>query len=263
MIANEIVHVLVAPPSNLEPRLVTEAARILQKDPYVTRLLLSGKIPKLIGRYQNIEEAEQITKCLKTLGIVAVALKDSELTESPLTRFRAHALKLGDKEVTFFDKAGKQVKLESEDMFLILKGKLPLSNEKDVTITSLKFNLTATIMTGGLPVFRKVKETIKGNSSEEGCFVRIYNPISTEPRVDFFKNYFDFSSLASEIAPSTSVNLNIIITKLRAVFPRVRFDDGLAQPGTNISSDKPVSELEFNCKLIYLYHRALSISGQQ
>ena len=107
MTVNEITHVLVVPPDNLETNLVKETAGILQKDPYVTRLLLSGKVPKLIGRYQNIAEAERIVKRLKELGLVAIALRDSELVESSLTRFHAHALKIGDKEATFFDKAGQ------------------------------------------------------------------------------------------------------------------------------------------------------------
>ena len=261
MVANEIVHVLVAPPDNLEANLVKEAAEILQKDHYVTRLLLSGKIPKLIGRYQSIAEAELITKRLKTLGLVAVILRDRDISESPLTRLQAHALKLGNSEVTFSDKGGRQLKLESDDVFLILKGKLQPSNDKDVTITSLKFNLTATIMTGGIPIWRKVKETVKGSSSEGGYFIRIYDPISTEPKVEFFENYFDFSSLGTKIAPSSSVNLNSIIAELRTVFPQARFDDRLTQPGTSISSDKPERDLELNCKFIYLYHQAASTSG--
>jgi hypothetical protein len=117
-------------------------------------------------------------------------------------------------------------------------------------------------MTGGIPIWRKVKETIKGNSNEAGYFVRIYDSISTEPRVEFFENYFDFSSLGAKIAPSSSINLDSIITELRTVFPQVRFDARLTQPGTSISSDKPVRDLELNCKLIYLYHQTVSISGQ-
>jgi len=101
MVINEIVHVLVSPPDNIDTNLVKQAAVILKKDPYATRLLLSGKIPKIIAHYPGIEEAELIIKPLKTLGLVAVALIDSELAESPLTRFRAYALKLADREVTF------------------------------------------------------------------------------------------------------------------------------------------------------------------
>jgi hypothetical protein len=262
MIANEIVHVLVAPPDNLEANLIKEVAVILKKDPYETRLLLSGKIPKIIAGYPGNEEAELIIKRLKTLGLTTIALKDSELAYPPLTRFNAHALKMGDREVTFFDKGGCQSKLELKDVFLILKGKLLASHDKPVTITNLKFNLTATLMTGGIPVFRKVKETIGGISNEASYFVRIYDATSPEPRVEFFENYFDFSSLGSEIAPSTSVNLNIVITKLKTVFPQALFDDRLAQSGTIMFSDKPARDIELNCKFIYLYHRELNASGR-
>ena len=106
MVANDIVHILVAPPDTLETNLVKEAAGILKKDPYETRLLLSGKIPKLIAHYPSTQEAELIAKRLKALGLVAVVCNDGELRKSPPTMFSAHALRLEDGEVTFWDGSG-------------------------------------------------------------------------------------------------------------------------------------------------------------
>ena len=39
MVTHDIVHMLVAPPDTLETTLVKEAAVILKKDPYETRML--------------------------------------------------------------------------------------------------------------------------------------------------------------------------------------------------------------------------------
>jgi len=68
MVTHDIVHMLVAPPDTLETTLVKEAAVILKKDPYETRMLLSGKMPKLIAHYQTADEAEPIAKQLKHWG---------------------------------------------------------------------------------------------------------------------------------------------------------------------------------------------------
>ena len=96
MATNNIARILVAPPDKLETNLVKEAALILNKDPYEARLLLSGKIPKLIAYYSNSQEAELIANRLKALGLVAVVCSDKELRESPSTRFTARAIKFGD-----------------------------------------------------------------------------------------------------------------------------------------------------------------------
>jgi peptidyl-tRNA hydrolase len=262
MVGHDIVHVLIAPPDTLEINLVKEAASILNRDPYETRLLLSGKIPKIVAHYQTVQEAELIAKRLKTLGLVAVVCSDMELREFPSGRFRAHTLRLGDRDVTFWDKGGQTKKLETKDVFLILEGRIHTYTDKEVTNTRMKFNLPATLLTGGFPVWSKVKEKTKGTSVEVGYFVRLYDRMSLEPRVEIFENYFDFSSLESKIASSSFINLDSIIAELRNTFPRAIFDDRLAKPfGTSMASATQGDEIELNCKLIYLYYQAVSILG--
>ncbi len=262
MVASDIVHVLVAPPDNIETNLVKQVAVIINKDPYETRLLLSGKIPKLIAHYQSTQEADLVAKRLKTLGLVAVVCSDMELHKSPSAGFRAHALRLGDRKVTFWNKAGQTKIMESKDVFLILRGKLQTLTDKEVTNTRMKFNLPVTLLTGGFPVWSKVKETTKNTLIEEGYFVRLYDRLSLEPVVEIFENYFDFSSLGSKIAPSSFTNLNSLIAELRNTFPRAVFDDRLVQPsGTSMSSATQWDDVELNCKLIYLYHQAVSSLG--
>ena len=262
MAANNVVRILVAPPDNLETNLIKETAGILNRDPYETRLLLSGKIPKLIAYYPSAQEAELITNRLKALGLVAVTCSDRELRESPSTRFIAHALRLGDREVTFWDIGNQMMKIEPEDVFLILEGKFQTLTGKEVTKTRLKFSLPATLLTGGFPVWRKVKETTKETAVEAGYFVRFYDRMSLEPKVEIFENYFDFSSLGSKIAPSSLTNLNSIITEIRDIFPQAVFDDKLVQfSGISMSAASPEKDIELNCKLIYLYHQAVSNLG--
>jgi hypothetical protein len=262
MVASDIVYVLVAPPDYIETNLVKEAAAIIKKDPFETRLLLSGKIPKLIAHYQSTQEAELIAKRLKTLGLVAIVCGDSEFHKSHLAGFRAYSLRLGDREVTFCDKGGQIKKIEPMKVFLILKGRYQTLTDKEVANTSMKFSLPATLLTGGIPVWRKVKETTKHTSIEEGYFVRFYDWMSTEPAVEIFENYFDFSSLGSKLSPSSFTNLNSIITELRNTFPKAVFDDRLVQPlGTSMSTDAQWDDMELNCKLIYLYHQAVSNLG--
>ena len=258
MATNNIARILVAPPDNLETNLVKEAATILNKDPYEARLLLSGKIPKLIAYYPNSHEAELIANRLKALGLIAVVCSDKELRESPSTRFIARTMKFGDREITFWDKGSQMMKMEPEDVFLILKGRLQSMTGKEVTKTSLKFSLPATLLTGGFPVWRKVKETTKETVIETGYFIKLYDRMSSEPRVEIFENYFDFSSLGSKIEPSSLTNLNRIITEMREIFPQALFDDKLVQPyGTGLSTTAQDKDLELNCKLIYLYYQAV------
>jgi hypothetical protein len=261
MVTNEIVHLLVAPPQTVETSLVKEAALILQKDPYETRMLLTGKLPKLIAHYPSAVTAETVAQQLKTLGLVALTVNDSALNQFSANGFNARAVEFGEQSVVFRDNANRLLKLETKDVFLIIKGKYQTSSDKPVTTTRLKFNLTATLVTGGIPIWSKVKETSKANSDEPGYFVRIYDRDSLQARVEFFENSFNYSVLGTDIAPSATVNLNMIVTKLRTTFPQALFDDILTQPiGMTESYDKKADVIELNCRLIYLYHRAVNKS---
>jgi hypothetical protein len=111
----------------------------------------------LIAYYQTAEEAEPVAKQLKTLGLKAFIVNDSELTRSPSTRFNARALELGEQAVVFRDSNNRTLKMETKDVFLILKGKYQLSSDKAVTTTRMKFNLTATLVTGGIPIWKRPK----------------------------------------------------------------------------------------------------------
>ncbi|MFZ1914883.1 MAG: hypothetical protein WCF70_04140 [Dehalococcoidales bacterium] len=259
MVTNEIVHLLVAPPQTVETSLVKEASLILQKDPYETRMLLSGKLPKLIAHYSSVAAAETAARQLKTLGLVALAVSDIELNQFSANGFNARSVEFEEQAAVFRDNTNRLLKLETKDVFLIIKGKYQVSSDKPVTTTRLKFNLTATLVTGGIPIWSKVKETSKTNSGETGYFVRIYDRDSVQPRVEIFENYFNYSVLGAEIAPSSAANLNSIVTKLRAVFPQALFDDILTRPmGTSESYDTKANVVELNCRLLYWYHRALS-----
>ena len=258
MVTHEIVHLLVGPSDSIDTSLIKEAAAILKKEPYETRLLLSGKLPHLIAHYRTAEEAEPAAKQLKALGLVAFTIKDSELNRFPATRFTARGVDFEEQKAVFRDNSNHTMTLETKDVFLILKGKYQISADKTVTTTKMKFNLTATLVTGGIPIWSKVKETAKANSDEMGFLIRIYDLGSSEPRVEFFENGFNYSSLGKDIAPSTTTNFNSIAAKLRAVFPAAMFDDSLTQPmGTSQPYDRQANAVELNCKLIYLYHRAV------
>ena len=113
----EIVHVAVVPPDALEASLITKVAAIINKDVYGTRLLLTGKIPRIIAHYQTFQAAELIAQSLRALGLVPMVCRDSELRK-PLHNFIAHVLQFHDKEVMFRGKTGESRNIESADVFL-------------------------------------------------------------------------------------------------------------------------------------------------
>jgi uncharacterized cupin superfamily protein len=258
MAGYEVVHVAVAVPNIPEPEIIKKVAAIVNKDPYQTRLLLSGGLPRLIAHYHSVQEAETTARNLRDLRLAAFVCKDSELRK-PLKVFTAHTLEFLEGEAIFRDKGGQTKRILSSDVFLILKGILQTPAEEETTVTRKEINWGATLLTGGFPISRTVKEKIGGVAVQAEPLARLYNRESSEPAVQMLQHGMAYSFLGAQIAPSSAANFNIMVAKLQELFPGAIFDDRLAKssrPGA--PSAKASDDLELNCKLLYLYYKTKS-----
>jgi hypothetical protein len=257
MTDSDVVYVAVAPPAPVEAGIVEKVAAIAGKDVFGTRVLLNSKIPRILGYYGSLQAAESVAEQLSTLGLVAVVCGQAELRHPSPARFRAHTLKLKEGEIAFWDRRGQSRVVEARSVFLVLKGTARTQVEKETTKTKTKLNVAATMMTGGIPVVRKVVEKTSDGSLKMEDFVRLYDGTSAEPVVEVFQSDFDYSSLEEKKGFSSQENIDIIVSELRSTFPAAVFDSRLTGHfKADVPFATPEEETEINSKLIYLCHRA-------
>ncbi len=258
MPVEEIVHIAVAP-REINDDLIKKVAAITNKDLYDTRLILSGKIPRIVAHQKSIQTAELTAQNLRNLGFVVMLCNDTELRKVSHS-FRAHAIESGQQGVVFKDKNGQSTGVLPMDVFLILEGRVLTYVGSEETVTKRKINLPATVITGGLPVFKQVKEKTGKQTVQTESFVRIYGGKSLEPLVEIFRLNFDYSFLGAEISPSPEMNFRSFVKKIKDIFPKAIYDNRLTDPGGNsmpLPLTTPQEALEINCKLILMYYRAL------
>lgn len=249
----EITHVAVAPPQTPGNDLVNNVATIIGKSPFETSLLLTGDIPKIIARYDSLPAAEAIVRNLRGLGLAAMACRDTELRQPPLT-FTAQSLEFRDKEVLFRNSTGSEKRTVKDNVFLILSGRLETSVEVEKTTTKTKFSLTGTLLTGGFPVWRKVEEKTTSRSVEETNFVRLYERALSAPVVEIRQREMNYAFLGAVVAPSSFTNFGTLVVRLREAFPQAIFDDRLSSPSGPGSANQQWPDMATNCHLIYLFH---------
>lgn len=261
MIEQEIFYVSVVPPQVLEANLVNEAASIINKDLYGTRLLLSGKIPRIIAHFNNMETAEFTAQRLRNLGLKVIVCKDSEVRK-PQNSFRAHTLKLEQDPVLFWNTGGQSITIEPKNAFLILSGRIQFSTNTESTETKTKLNLGATLLTGGTPIWSKVTEKTGETSVQTEYFVRLYDHQSSEPIVEIVHNDFDYSFLGEKKSLSSLANFKSLVTNIKLAFPKAIFDERLTELfGLDISYSTPWENVNINSKLIHLHYQAVSNSA--
>ena len=251
----DIVHVAVAPPKTLDADLVKRVALLVGKENFDTRLLLAGEIPRIIAHYPNTESADSIAQRVREAGLVAFVCKDSELRNRS-AGFVAHTAKSGERKVIFWDKRGGEARLEAADAFLIIRGRKQSYTQEETSTTKMKLSLPATVLMGGMPIMRRVTQKTTKKSLRADDFVRVYDRISPDPRVEMFQNSLDYTFLGPELAPSAPANFKTVVTKLREWFPQAIFDERLTRPfKTDVPAAGPEEALEINCKLVYLYYQ--------
>lgn len=248
MSAQDIVHLAITPPSAPEANLIESVAAIVNKSPYDTRLLLTGTLPRIIARYPDMQAAQSAVRSLKDLGLVPIVLDDSELRKLPRV-FRVHTLEFGEKEVLFKGDGKQEKKMTSADVFLIIKGNTQAYTDTEATETKMKLSWGATLLTGGIPIWRRVKEKISSTSVEAENFARLYGREPSAPCVEILQHRMNYSFLGAKIAASSLVNFNAVVTRLREVFPQAIFDDRLTKPSR-------IEDTETSCKLLYFSHLA-------
>ena len=256
MTASDIVHVAIAPPVALEANLINKVAALINKDPYETRLLLIGVIPKIVGHYQDMQTAETIAQRLREAGLVAIVCKDSELRK-PSQNFRAHTMEFREGEVLFQDQGGHERRMLAGEIFLILKGKRQTQIETETSETKMKLSWGATLLTGGIPIWRRVTQKTSEGAVRTESFARLYEQKPSQSSVELVQHHMNYSFLGAKMTSSSLTNFDTVVTKLRETFPQSAFDDRLAKlPRKDLPLDRAQADLEINCRLLYLYHLA-------
>jgi hypothetical protein len=254
MAQRNIYHLAINPVESIEPGLVKKVSEILKKDAYEARLLLLGKIPRIIAHFDSEEKCQQAIEALSALGIFGFAVDDSDLhsNDAIVRKFSAYSLILEDGQVTFVSKNGVHEIVNQSDVYLIIFGKLQRTIILKETRENVKINLTATLLTGGIPVLRKSRENIEQKTFQTEYFIRLYPRIFSRPVIEISESNFNFSFLGIRISPSSAKNIQALIVELKSLFPGDLFDNRLAEYAPVIEQ----GEVELACKLIYLYHRA-------
>jgi hypothetical protein len=110
-----------------------------------------------------------------------------------------------------------------------------------------------------IPIWRRVKEKTKDVAVQSEGFVRLYDQMSPEPSVEVFQHSFDYSFLGTKMASSSLTNLSITTVEIKNTSPEAVFDDRLKEVfGVYMPLATQGDEIEINCKLIYLCHKAAS-----
>ncbi|MFA5367925.1 MAG: hypothetical protein WC333_08610 [Dehalococcoidia bacterium] len=257
MAESDIVYVAVIPQDYPSINLSKAVAEIIGKDAYQARLLLAGSIPRIVARCVGAGAAEAMARKLREVGLTTIVCSDAELRK-PFGGVRAKTMRFRERDVEFVQEDGRDAKLGVGSVFLIIKGTrqhVPEAEEDAPAKTKLKLSVGTSLIMGGIPVFKKVKEKPKSESSQPEWFLRLYERRSPDATVEILQYDIDYTFLGEETSLSSTANFMNVVKKLRGIYPQAIYDERLMKsfaadiPGTTADED-----IDINCKLIYYQH---------
>jgi len=248
MIQKDSFHIVVMPPTSASLDLIQKVSAIIRQPEHQIKLQMAGKFLRIIGHCSTESKAVESVGLLVKLGVQAFRISENELRRQSDGSFAAHTLEIRQVNLTFYNKAGKQKTIEESDVFLIIAGKCSHTETLTHIEHKMSLNLMSTILSGGLPIFKKedVKQETTTNLSEQ--FIQLYGGQSDEPLLVIRQKDFDYSFLGQQKAAISTANISLTITKLREHYCHSLFDDRLMFP---FSYDDIATQL----RLLWHYYR--------
>ena len=260
MIGDEVFHVAVMPPSDLPSNLVSQIAQIVNQPEYQIRFQLAGHLPRMIGHFKEGTAANTAARSLLALNLAAFVISESELRRTISPELSAHSIKIDGEESIFTNRNGKFKNLSNSNVFLILTGRRStVVEEETVAKSTMKVNVTATLLTGGIPVMKRVVSKAQESKKITEQFVRLYTKESDVPAVELCQFDLDYSFLGDKKGPTATGNINASIDVLRQAFPKAFFDNSLLTGFVTDSKSISGTDLgEQNCFLLVRYYKAMA-----
>ena len=196
---------------------------------------------------------------LEELKLVAFVVTESELRRPVSPGLIARSIKIESDRVVFMSRDGRIESLDDHDVSLILTGRRTrLVGEVPIETSKMKVNVAATLLTGGVPIMKRVASKTQEPQKMTEQFIRLYRKESDIPAVEIRQFDFDYSFLGEKMSLTATGNIASTVLVLRQAFSSAHFNEAMvsgfvAEPH-KLSGIDPVEQ---NCLLLARYYRAL------
>ena len=256
---SDVFHVAVMPPDQVNPELISRVGEIVSQPEYQIRLLLAGRRPRIIGHFRDEAASAAAVQKLKDIGLKVFGVRESELRRTVIPRLIARSVKIEGDSAIFTNRDGKTEMMKAAEVFLIITGRrIRMVGEAAVETSKMKVNLPATLLSGGIPIMKRVTSKNEEPRKVTEQFIRLYRLNSDDPAVEITQFDFDYSFLAGGMGPTATGNIAATAAAMRQWSDRAYFNDSLLSGF--VAESRSISGIDLGekgCLLLVRYYRSL------
>jgi hypothetical protein len=208
---------------------------------FETRQRMIGGGPAVVASFADPYQAEALAEKLLKTGVAALVV-DATAVPGTAGQFIVHrfAFKEGALKIEADD--GQCAGIAYGEIDLLLPGTRISGHEETKTVSERKFNLGRTILSGGIPMIKKVERQEVVATEEREKILYLY--AGNRPPVVCSQNGMLYDGLGAAMKLTREMNFAWLMSELRRLSPQAVHDDRLLKRAEQIRLLGPVQSLE-------------------
>lgn len=191
---------------------------------FEARQRIIGGGPAVVASFADPLRARALAEKLNHSGIATLVV-DAAAVRGKAGHFMVHRFELAERSLRMEADDGQCAGIPYGEVDLVLAGTRIAGHSETVTVTERKFNLVGTILSGGIPLSKKVErqEEVKTEERENILFLHVGN----QPPYLFRQNSMVYDGLGAAMKLSRELNFAYLTSELRRLSPGAVYDDRL------------------------------------
>ncbi|HEY6009178.1 MAG TPA: hypothetical protein VIU40_12710, partial [Geobacteraceae bacterium] len=201
-----------------------ELAASLGITAYEMRQRMIGGGPAVVASFADPHQARTLAAKLNQSG-VATLIIDADAVRSKAGRFVVRRFELNEWALHIEASDGQSAEIAYGDVDLLLPGTRVVGQSETVTVTERKFSLGRTILSGGIPMSKKVERQEVVTNEEREHILYLY--AGERPPAVFSQSAMVYDGLGTAMKLSRELNFAYLTSELRRLCPAAGYDDRL------------------------------------
>jgi len=230
------------------PELVQSLAASLGIMPYEMRQRMIGGGPAVVACFADLQQARSLAVKVTQSG-VATLLIDTDALRRAAGRFVVRRFELKERSLCVEAGDGQRAEIAYGNIDLLLCGTRILGQSETVTVTERKFSLGKTILSGGIPLTKKVERQEEVTTVERENILCLY--AGEQPPVVFSQSGMVYDGFGAAMKLTRELNFTFLKSELRRLCPTAGFDDRLSNRRGQVRLLGPTLNPETNLDLAF------------
>jgi hypothetical protein len=195
---------------------------------FEARQRMIGGEPAVVASFADQLQAGALAAKLNNSGMSALVMDVTEL-RSGAGKFIVRSFEFGERSLLINSIEGRSADIPYREIDLLLPGIRIERNSELVTVSERKLSLGKTLMSGGIPMTKKIERQEEVETEE--CEKVIYLYAGNRPQVVFRQNVMTYEGFGAAIKMSRDLNFAFMTSELRRLSPGAVYNDRLLSRG--------------------------------